>query len=522
MRAKRMMAAVLAAGMVLSSLTGCGSSAKTETSGNADTANADGTVDLEMWGVNEGYLPVEKGGDVYNFYKELTGVGITQPYVEWNGGSNYQQQLNLKISAGEMPDIFLPVNGMEGDLIKNGALLDLTDLLPEKAPHLWNSVPERVWDIIRSYDPTGEGRIYGIPDVRPFTPYTGMIRQDWLDELGLSMPTTQEEFVEVLRAFKTQDPNGNGAADELPTGGRQDAKWMDHLFAMYGVALQEGAPDWDIYDGELTYSAVTPNMKDARGFIHELAEEELVDPETLLNDKAAWDGKINSNRVGVTFRFAQDALLYAESMEAATGVKPNWVSMPAISAPGYESFYTTKQVNGLAWVAKNTDSQEKIDAVMKVFDAYGNPEYWDDFYYGIEGMHCETVDGKKKQKPDDKTTQQKLVIMPANSLADLDFKIQLYEDMKTEDRAWAIDEAIKAMKDVQPYGKVIAGDGMPSSVYNGYADILNRTLYVEYASKIITGEYDIDKFDEFVEKWYASGGEEVTKAAREWYQKTLQ
>lgn len=82
MRAKRMMAAALAAGMVLSSLTGCGSSAKTETNGNADTANADGTVDLEMWGVNEGYLPVEKGGDVYNFYKELTGVGITQPYVE--------------------------------------------------------------------------------------------------------------------------------------------------------------------------------------------------------------------------------------------------------------------------------------------------------------------------------------------------------------------------------------------------------------------------------------------------------
>ena len=128
MRAKRMAAAVLVAGMVLSSLTGCGSSAKTETGSSADTVNADGTPDLEMWGVNEGYLPVEKGGDVYNFYKDLTGVGIIQPYVEWNGGSNYQQQLNLKISAGEMPDIFLPVNGMEGDLIKNVALLDLTVL----------------------------------------------------------------------------------------------------------------------------------------------------------------------------------------------------------------------------------------------------------------------------------------------------------------------------------------------------------------------------------------------------------
>ncbi len=45
---------------------------------------------------------------------------------------------------------------------------------------------------------------------------------------------------------------------------------------------------------------------------------------------------------------------------------------------------------------------------------------------------------------------------------------------------------------------------------------------MEYASKIITGEYPIDKFDEFVEKWYASGGEAVTKAAGEWYEKIKQ
>lgn len=73
------------------------------------------------------------------------------------------------------------------------------------------------------------------------------------------------------------------------------------------------------------------------------------------------------------------------------------------------------------------------------------------------------------------------------------------------------------MKEAQKYGKVVAGDGMPTSIYDGYADILNKTLYVEYASKIIVGEYDIDKFDEFVERWYASGGEEVTQAARAWY-----
>ena len=65
--------------------------------------------------------------------------------------------------------------------------------------------------------------------------------------------------------------------------------------------------------------------------------------------------------------------------------------------------------------------------------------------------------------------------------------------------------------------KNIAGDGIPASVYNNYPDIQSRSLYIEYATKIIIGEYPIEKFDEFVEKWYATGGEEVTKAAREWY-----
>ena len=41
------------------------------------------------------------------------------------------------------------------------------------------------------------------------------IRQDWLDKLGLSMPTTVDEWYNVLKAFRA-DPNGNGKADEIP------------------------------------------------------------------------------------------------------------------------------------------------------------------------------------------------------------------------------------------------------------------------------------------------------------------
>jgi len=536
MKGKKVLALLLAGVMGITGLAGCGAKntetdnaenqgTKAESGAEASTGSSSEEAevpDVEIWNANIGYKAVEKDGELYNFYKDLIGVGIVQPYVEWNGGNTYQQQLNLKIAAGEMPDMFLPYNGMEKSLIESGSLLDLTDLLPEMAPNLWESVPEEVWDVMRSYDPTGEGRIYTIPNLIDYNLMSGLIRQDWLDNLGLSMPTTQDEFVAVLEAFKMQDPNGNGTADEIPTGGRQEVKWMDTFFAMYGLAMWEGDPQWDIYDGELTYAAVTPNMKDALAFMNELYEKGLMDPETLLNDKAAWEGKIFADKVGVAYHWSETANSWVESIKSATGAEADWAVLPAISAEGYEAFYTTKKIKGIGYVLKNTDDQKTIEAYMKVLNAYGDKDLWKTMYLGVEGMHSHEVNGNLVRKEDDMTVMENIVLAPYNDVATVEFKVDLYKEMSTGGREWAMKQSIRNIEESQKYGKTIAGDGIPSSVYDEYPDIMNKTLYIEYASKIITGEYEIDKFDEFVEKWYATGGEAVTKAAREWYSATQQ
>lgn len=508
---------LIASVMTLGWMSGCGSAGGTDgtkASGTADVADED----LEVWTTNNGFLAIEHGGKTYQLLKELTGVGIVQPYVEWNGGETYKEQLNYRIAANDMPDVFAPVDGMETELIKSGALLDLTDLLAEKAPHLWESIPEEVWDAVKANDPTGNNRIYTIPTVISYGRNGAMIRQDWLDNLGLDMPTTQEEFVEVLRAFKNNDPNGNGVADEIPTGGREEAKWMAQFFSQYGIAMWEGAPQWDIYDGKLTYSAVTQNMRDCLAWMAELYQEGLMDPETLLNDKAAWDGKINSGVVGVWEHIPQECYNYAENIYNATGVKPEIAILPAISAPGYEGLYTSRQLNGSSFVVAYTEDTAKIDRIMALLDAYGNKDLWMEFYNGVEGMHSERIDGELVRLPDDPATMENIyAISPYNSIADIDFQVELLSSQMTPEREWSVSQAIANVQELQNYVETYAGDGIPDSIYAEYPDIGNRTLYVEYATKIITGEYSIDKFDEFVERWYASGGEEVTELAREWY-----
>lgn len=517
--------ALLLTGVMLTSMfAGC---TKNNTSVNSTAANnsskaADdlSNVDVEVWNANVGFLPVDKGSPLYNLYKEKIGVGVIQPYVEWNGGSTYQQQLNLRIASGDMPDIFIPINGMESQLIQNGSVLDLTKLLPEKAPKLWNLIPQSTWEVQKTYDSTGKNGIYTIPDVLDYAREAAMIRKDWLDKLGLKMPTTQDELVNVLKAFRDNDPNGNGQKDEIPTSGRQEGTWMDELFAMYGIPEIDGKPDWDVYDGKLTYSAVTPNMKDALAFLHNLYTEGLLDKETFLNDKAKWTGKIDGNKVGLYYHWAESTHEHLENLNKAFNIKPDFQVLPAISAPGYKGFYTKKTMLSTQWVVKNQKDQKKIDACMKVLNAYGDKSLWEDFYYGVKDME-HTVDstGKRMRIADDKTKQQNLALIPYSDMSSLDFNKKLYKNGASPERQWVVDQDVRNMDEAQKYAKTIGGDGMPASVYDGYPDILNRTLYIEYMTKIILGDYPVSKFDEFVDKWNKSGGDAVTKNARAWYDK---
>ena len=82
--AKKLMSATLASVMVMSMLSGCGSADSKSTEATEQTAEASTDEDIEIWSTNNGYLPVEAGSELYNFYKDIIGVGIVQPYV----GSN--------------------------------------------------------------------------------------------------------------------------------------------------------------------------------------------------------------------------------------------------------------------------------------------------------------------------------------------------------------------------------------------------------------------------------------------------
>ena len=101
------------------------------------------------------------------------------------------------------------------------------------------------------------------------------------------MPTTMDDFYEVLKAFKEQDPNGNGIADELPISGYKEnnssgKEFFRSFYGSWGFGGNSGiiAPYMDVDDeGKVRYIATDDTFKDMLTFFNKLWAEGLIDKE---------------------------------------------------------------------------------------------------------------------------------------------------------------------------------------------------------------------------------------------------
>ncbi|MGP4040038.1 extracellular solute-binding protein [Gracilibacillus sp. D59] len=468
---------------------------------NEETA----TVSVFKSHLGKGTIPGSDDPHV-QYVKEKTGVEYelqsTPP------GSEPAEYINLMIASEDFPDILRPIGGVEQTLIDQGGALALDDLLPKYAPNVWERIPEEAWNIVRSASP--DGKIYYVPKVYLIPERAALLRQDWLDAVGMDMPQTLDEYKEMLIAFRDQDPNGNGKQDELPTTGREFGRWMDHLFAMFGVAMWEGYPEWDIYDGEINYAGTSENMKAAISFIRELYAEKLLDNETFLNKGDVWTAKINNNLVGSWYHLP--ANLHERYLAMKEGAPDAYVTgMPLPEVDGFDGFITQKSMGEPEWMIP-VASEDNAANALKLLDFFYDPANADFVQYGIEGVQHEVVDGEKKLLP---SSDDKPIALGMRNLTTEESMEERIKNSFPKDEQQMVRDIFEVSK---ADARRIAGDGMPSTVYEGYPDIQSHKLFQEYLTKIVIGEWSIDKFDEFVEKWHQSGGEEVTKRVQEWYE----
>ena len=155
------------------------------------------------------------------------------------------------------------------NLASAGALEPIDELLESHGNYIKQSIKQESFG-----SATIDGKIYGIPETGAGVSIGEalVVRQDWMDELGLSTPTNADELYNVLKTIKEKK-------NVIPlTVSNKAPAIYGNIAATFGVFT-----DWKEVDGKLVHRAELPEMKEYLTFMNKLYKEGLLDTETPIN-----------------------------------------------------------------------------------------------------------------------------------------------------------------------------------------------------------------------------------------------
>ena len=194
------LAALMMVPCMMASLAGCGSgggessansgnnevsnSSEAGNSGSEAAENAGGVREFEYFGLI--YDPYQESTPIYDALQEATGIKVD---FNWNTSDAYSTNLAARLSNKDLPDVIGSGFGADivlQDLIDDGLIIPLTDLLEEKMPNYMRFINED--DYLYMVNQT-DGEVYAFGMVMDVPgSFSYMVRQDWLDRLNLEVP----------------------------------------------------------------------------------------------------------------------------------------------------------------------------------------------------------------------------------------------------------------------------------------------------------------------------------------------
>jgi putative aldouronate transport system substrate-binding protein len=306
------------------------------------------------------------------------------------------QKLNLLLNTGEYPEVIFSTFTAT-DLVKYGAtekiLLPLNDLIEQHAPNIKSFFAENPW--VKESITSSDGNIYGIPSidsgakgiVAGTIEYKLWFNTTWLDKLGLKSPTTTNEFRDVLRAFKTRDPNGNGRADEIPLTGAYGTWAADPYLYVLNAFGYYHTSNIMLKNDRFSPVANQDYIRDGLVYLKGLYDEGLLDSASLtqtLNQMTALGGNPDAVIVGSFtaghFAMGVDINNMERSVQYST-------LLPLTGPTGYRGIPSNselEQPTAAAFVI--TDKCKNPALAIKVADLMSTMEWANRFQNGRRGV----------------------------------------------------------------------------------------------------------------------------------------
>lgn len=248
------------------------------------------------------------------------------------------QRISLMFASDSVPDLVWGIGLSNNDVmvygVQEGMLLNWKDLItPELMPNTYQAMQDYPDAFTASTAP--DGNIYTLPMITGSSYYanTGSfsaairmyINKDWMDACGITeLPTTLDEYLEVLRTFKEKDPMGLGE-NNIPLIGNQekDKTFVWNALGFHGTATQAYGTSFDLKDNQLVLPCYTEEAKEFITFYNTLYKEGLISPDYFTLDQTAARGLMASGVCGV---------LGDSTLTAIGDAWPSWVALSPLTS----------------------------------------------------------------------------------------------------------------------------------------------------------------------------------------------
>ncbi len=397
---KRVISLVLCVVLLCGLFAGCGGKDKGGKKSGVLTVGVPQNMNVENYDENA----------LTKYFEEKIGAEIE--FVFFNDNASSMEQLLSLMCASEepLPDVlwgFQDVNKDTMDLYgEDEYLIDLTELIDKHGKNykaMLERLPKETRERLdRLIVNPNNGAIYGMPMVSDYSmddlQVMSYINQKWLDKLGLKAPTTTEELYNVLKAFKTQDPNGNGQADELPIVGTQSGvasvgtatEYIINAFVEYNRESM-----FNVKKGKVWSSVDTDEFRQALTYMNKLVKEGLMsDLSFTIDSHGEYVSTVIGNndvpRVGI---FVAHPAAFTAS---GTSVLSEYTALPALKdATGSgKGGLTMVKDPAIQFSCYITEDCQDTELAMKFLDTMYLEETAAVMRNGEEGVDWERAEGK--------------------------------------------------------------------------------------------------------------------------------
>lgn len=456
--------------------------------------------------------------------------------IKWDVApeADYATVFNLRMaSKSDLPDLVEVVGSTDGAHLGKFAsekiLLPISGLIDRYCPNLlalFKDFPEYRAALTL---PDGEMYSLGLMNATKNRSRGILIRRDWLDNLGLKMPTTAEEFTQVALAFKQRDPNKNGKNDEIPYV--PQSQWKQYLRAGVPYGLNLVVTDgWSLRNGKVEYDFAKPAFKDYLAMMNTFYVNEVIPKDWTTADTNMCTSRIANNLVGLTDHYIDTFMGYSDPGNTINKTNPpeiKWEPIKFKETAKYGKATYDMEAVAVRWRtwAITTVNKYPVESI-RLFDyMLGDPYGRRINMMGPEGLIWALDEKGNIYYPPNWPERMPQGAFLGNAwfpyahIFGIEDQMGPYIKDNPERKKWALDIWNSMLE-------VIVAPNMPPipSVEDGakitklYADLL--TYRDEMVMKFILGTEPLSNFDQYVKTMGNLGLTEITSLYQKYYDAT--